>query len=116
MKKILAHSEADAKRRRSGFEERLRDYIGRQFTIDQIKRVVNSELEVKYLRGYLRKGTNPVLDLSDGKAVFSQQRFLEALKNCKADLTRFRMEVYDLACDSVASPLPDIYDKRTWIP
>jgi len=97
MKKILAHSEKDAQKRRAAFEERYAVFNGHHLSLEEIKRKVNPHLEIKYLNYYLGESDkfsgkpNPIVCLSDGKFSFSGQGIREALKKMGADLSLFKM-------------------------
>lgn len=93
MKKIIAHSEREANNRRASFDERFRFFCGQLLTLDQIKQKVNSELEVKYLKGYLRQEPNPIYSIVDSKMSFSEKGLHKVLKKNGADMASFKMEV-----------------------
>ena len=86
MKRILAHNECDAQKRRDAFGERYNAYIGRGYDLDEIKREVNKRLECKYLRFYLgesckfKNEPNPIVSFSDGRMQFTEQGLRAALK------------------------------------
>lgn len=70
MKKILAHSEKDAQKRRAAFEERFAVFNGHHFSLEGIKQKVNPDLEMKYLNYYLGESNkfsgkpNPIVCLT----------------------------------------------------
>ena len=101
MKKILAHSEKDAQKRRAAFEERFAVFNGHHFSLEEIKYKVNPDLEIKYLNYYLgesnkfRGNPNPIVCLTDGQFSFSEQGIRNALKKMEADLNQFKMDVQE---------------------
>lgn len=101
MKKILAHSEKDAQKRRAAFEERFAVFNGHHFSLEEIKHKVNPDLEIKYLNYYLgesnkfRGNPNPIVCLTDGQFSFSEQGIRNALKKMGADLNQFKMDVQE---------------------
>ena len=103
MKKILAHSEKDAQKRRAAFEERFAVFNGHHFSLEGIKQKVNPDLEIKYLNYYLGESNkfsgkpNPIVCLTDGKFSFSEQGIRKALKEMGADLSLFKMDVQETA-------------------
>lgn len=98
MKRILAHNECDAQKRRDTFGERYNAYIGRGYDLDEIKRDVNKKLECKYLRFYLgesykfKNEPNPIVSFSDGKLQFTEQGLRAALKKKGADPELLKMD------------------------
>jgi hypothetical protein len=102
MKRILAHSESDAQKRRDAFEERYNAYIGRGYDLDEIKRDANESLECKYLRFYLgesykfRNEPNPIVSFSDGKLQFTEQGLRAALKKKGADPELLKMDTAEI--------------------
>ena len=81
MKKILAHSEKDAQKRRAAFEERFAVFNGHHFSLEGIKQKVNPDLEIKYLNYYLGESNkfsgkpNPIVCLTDGNFLFRNKEF-----------------------------------------
>jgi hypothetical protein len=102
MKRILAHNECDAQKRRDAFEERYNAYIGRGYDLDEIKREVNKRLECKYLRFYLgesykfKNEPNPIVSFSDGKLQFTEQGLRAALKKKGADPELLKMDTAEI--------------------
>ena len=102
MKRILAHSERDAQKRRDAFEERYNAYIGRGYDLDEIKRDVNKRLECKYLRFYLgesykfKNEPTPIVSFSDGKLQFTEQGLRAALKKKGADPELLKMDTVEI--------------------
>ena len=102
MKRILAHNECDAQKRRDAFEERYNAYIGRGYDLDEIKREVNKRLECKYLRFYLgesykfKNEPNPIVSFSDGKLQFTEQGLRAALKKKGADPELLKMDTVEI--------------------
>lgn len=102
MKRILAHSERDAQKRRDAFEERYNAYIGRGYDLDEIKRDVNERPECKYLRFYLgesckfKNEPNPIVSFSDGKLQFTEQGLRAALKKKGADPELLKMDTVEI--------------------
>ena len=105
MKRILAHNECDAQKRRDAFEERYNAYIGRGYDLDEIKREVNKRLECKYLRFYLgesckfKNEPNPIVSFSDGKLQFTEQGLRAALKKKGADPELLKMDTAEIPFD-----------------
>ena len=105
MKRILAHNECDAQKRRDAFEERYNAYIGRGYDLDEIKREVNKRLECKYLRFYLgesykfKNEPNPIVSFSDGKLQFTEQGLRAALKKKGADPELLKRDVAEMPFD-----------------
>ena len=102
MKRILAHNECDAQKRRDAFGERYNAYIGRGYDLDEIKRDVNKKLECKYLRFYLgesykfKNEPNPIVSFSDGKLQFTEQGLRAALKKKGADPELLKMDTVEI--------------------
>ena len=102
MKRILAHSERDAQKRRDAFGERYNAYIGRGYDLDEIKREVNKRLECKYLRFYLgesykfKNEPNPIVSFSDGKLQFTEQGLRAALKKKGTDPELLKMDTVEI--------------------
>ena len=102
MKRILAHSERDAQKRRDAFGERYNAYIGRGYDLDEIKREVNKRLECKYLRFYLgesykfKNEPNPIVSFSDGKLQFTEQGLRTELKKKGADPELLKMDTVEI--------------------
>lgn len=102
MKRILAHNECDAQKRRDAFGERYNAYIGRGYDLDEIKRDVNKKLECKYLRFYLgesykfKNEPNPIVSFSDGKLQFTEQGLRAALKKKGADPELLKMDTAEI--------------------
>ena len=105
MKRILAHNECDAQKRRDAFGERYNAYIGRGYDLDKIKRDVNKILECKYLRFYLgesykfKNEPNPIVSFSDGKLQFTEQGLRAALKKKGADPELLKMDIAEMPFD-----------------
>lgn len=118
MKKILAHSEKDAQKRRAAFEERFAVFNGHHFSLEGIKQKVNPDLEMKYLNYYLGESNkfsgkpNPIVCLTDGQFSFSEQELRNALKKMGADLSQFKMDVQEMARDADDCTLLVAYKKR----
>ena len=118
MKKILAHSEKDAEKRRAAFEERFAVFNGHHFSLEGIKQKVNPDLEIKYLNYYLGESykfsgkPNPIVCLTDGKFSFSEQGIRNALKKMGADLNQFKMNVQETERDADDCTLLVAYKKR----
>ena len=125
MKRILAHSEQDAQKRRAAFEEHFSTFSGKQMKLEAVKRAVNAELELRYLRAYLgdtakfSNEPNPIVDFTDGKFSFSEQGLRNALKKRKADLNAFKMEVQEVprvvnekVVAQLNPPISYLYNKR----
>ena len=102
MKRILAHSERDAQKRRDAFGERYNAYIGRGYDLDKIKKTVNEKLECKYLRFYLgesykfKNEPNPIVSFSDGKLQFTEQGLRAALKKKGTDPELLKMDTVEI--------------------
>ena len=102
MKRILAHNECDAQKRRDAFGERYNAYIGRGYDLDEIKREVNKKPECKYLRFYLgesckfKNEPNPIVSFSDGKLQFTEQGLRAALKKKGADPELLKMDTAEI--------------------
>lgn len=102
MKRILAHNECDAQKRRDAFGERYNAYIGRGYDLDEIKREVNKRLECKYLRFYLgesykfKNEPNPIVSFSDGKLQFTEQGLRAALKKKGTDPELLKMDTVEI--------------------
>lgn len=102
MKRILAHNERDAQKRRDAFGERYNAYIGRGYDLDEIKREVNKRLECKYLRFYLgesykfKNEPNPIVSFSDGKLQFTEQGLRAALKKKGTDPELLKMDTVEI--------------------
>lgn len=102
MKRILAHSERDAQKRRDAFEERYNAYIGSGYDLDEIKKEVNKRLECKYLRFYLgesckfKNEPNPIVSFSDGKLQFTEQGLRTELKKKGADPELLKMDIAEI--------------------
>ncbi|MBR5813582.1 MAG: hypothetical protein IKY37_03950, partial [Bacteroidaceae bacterium] len=102
MKKILAHSESDAQKRRDAFGERYNAYTGHGYDLDKIKKDVNKELDLKFLRYYLGESykfkdeSNPIVSFSDGKLQFAEQGLRAVLKKKGADLELLKIEIVEI--------------------
>ena len=118
MKKILAHSEKDAQKRRAAFEERFAVFNGHHFSLEGIKQKVNPDLEIKYLNYYLGESNkfsenpNPIVCLTDGQFSFSEQGIRNALKKMGADLNQFKMNVQETASEADNQSRLFAYRKR----
>lgn len=102
MKKILAHSESDAQKRRDEFEEHYKTYSGHGYDLDRIKKDVNKELDLKFLRYYLGESykfkdeSNPIVSFSDGKLQFAEQGLRAVLKKKGADPELLKIEIVEI--------------------
>ena len=102
MKKILAHSKSDAQKRRDAFEEHYKTYIGHGYDLDRIKKDVNKELDLKFLRYYLGESykfkdeSNPIVSFSDGKLQFAEQGLRAVLKKKGADPELLKIEIVEI--------------------
>ena len=102
MKRILAHNECDAQKRRDAFGERYNAYIGGGYDLDEIKKDVNKELDLKFLRYYLGESykfkdeSNPIVSFSDGKLQFAEQGLRAVLKKKGADLELLKIEIVEI--------------------
>ena len=118
MKRILAHSEQDVQKRRAAFEEHFSIFSGKQMKLEDVKRAVNTELELKYLRAYMGETgkfsnePNPIVDFTDGKFSFSEQGLRNVLKKMGADLSLFKMDVKEMAREADDCTLLVAYKKR----
>ena len=114
MKRILAHNECDAQKRRDEFEEHYKTYIGCGYDLEEIKREVNKRLECKYLRFYLgesykfRNEPNPIVSFSDGKLQFTEQGLRAALKKKGADPELLKMDIAEMPFDD------DVYNSSLY--
>ena len=102
MKRILAHSERDAQKRRDEFEEHYKTYSGHGYDLDRIKKTVNMELDSKFLRYYHGESAkfsnepNPIFSFCDGRMQFTEQGLCAALKKKGGDPELLRMEIVEL--------------------
>jgi hypothetical protein len=107
MKRILAHSERDAQKRRDEFEEHYKTYIGRGCDLDKIKKTVNKELDLKFLRYYHGESAkfsnepNPIFSFCDGRMQFTEQGLCAALKKKGGDPELLRMEIVELPNEDI---------------
>ena len=114
MKRILAHNECDAQKRRDAFGERYNAYIGDGYDLDEIKKDVNKILECKYLRFYLgesykfKNEPNPIVSFSDGKLQFTEQGLRVALKKKGADPELLKMDIAEMPFDD------DVYNNSLY--
>lgn len=117
MKRILAHNERDAQKRRDAFAERYKVYSGNGYDLDRIKKKVNKELDLKFLRYYLGESNkfknepNPIVSFRDGKLQFAEQGLRAAMKKKGADPELLKMEIAEMSfCDDVYNN--SLYFKR----
>ena len=117
MKRILAHSERDAQKRRDAFAERYKVYSGNGYDLDRIKKEVNKELDLKFLRYYLGESNkfknepNPIVSFRDGKLQFAEQGLRAAMKKKGADPELLKMEIAEMSfCEDVGNG--SLYFKR----
>ena len=117
MKRILAHSERDAQKRRDAFAERYKVYSGNGYDLDWIKKEVNKELDLKFLRYYLGESNkfknepNPIVSFRDGKLQFAEQGLRAAMKKNGADPELLKMELAEMSfCEDVGNG--SLYFKR----
>ena len=102
MKRILAHSKSDAQKRRDEFEEHYKTYSGHGYDLDKIKKTVNKELDLKFLRYYHGESAkfsnepNPIFSFCDGRMQFTEQGLCAALKKKGGDPELLRMEIVEL--------------------
>ena len=102
MKKILAHSKSDAQKRRDEFEEHYKTYSGHGYDLNRIKKDVNKELDLKFLRYYLGESykfkdeSNPIVSFSDGKLQFAEQGLRAVLKKKGADPELLKIEIVEI--------------------
>ena len=102
MKRILAHSKSDAQKRRDEFEEHYKTYSGHGYDLDKIKKTVNKELDLKFLRYYHGESAkfsnepNPIVSFCDGRMQFTEQGLCAALKKNGGDPELLRMELVEL--------------------
>ena len=61
MKKIVAHSEKDAQKRRAAFEERFAVFNGHHFSLEEIKEITAVTLRLKEI-------SDDIMSLKGGKA------------------------------------------------
>lgn len=117
MKRILAHSERDAQKRRDAFAERYKVYSGNGYDLDRIKKEVNKELDLKFLRYYLGESNkfknepNPIVSFRDGKLQFAEQGLRAAMMKKGADPELLKMEIAEMSfCEDVGNG--SLYFKR----
>ena len=117
MKRILAHSKSDAQKRRDAFAERYKVYSGNGYDLDRIKKEVNKELDLKFLRYYLGESNkfknepNPIVSFRDGKLQFAEQGLRAAMKKKGADPELLKMEIAEMSfCEDVGNG--SLYFKR----
>ncbi len=102
MKRILAHNECDAQKRRDAFGERYNAYIGRGYELDEIKKTVNEKLDLKFLRYYhgesakFKNEPNPIVSFNDGRIQFTEQGLRAALKKKGADPELLKMDTAEI--------------------
>ena len=105
MKRILAHNECDAQKRRDEFEEHYKTYSGHGYDLDKIKKTVNKELDLKFLRYYhgesakFKNEPNPIVSFSDGKLQFTEQGLRTELKKKGADPELLKMDIAEMPFD-----------------
>ena len=93
MKKVLAHSEKDAKKRRDTWEERFLFFQGRHYGIEDIRKEINPCVEAKYLIHYFTSTRNPLVCFKDNLFSFSEQGLRDAFGNLGTDMGELKMEV-----------------------
>lgn len=117
MKRILAHSERDAQKRRDEFEEHYKTYIGRGYDLDKIKKNVNEELDLKFLRYYHGESAkfsnepNPIFSFCDGKLQFTEQGLRDTLKKKGGNPELLKMEIAEIPAET-AEYNTSLYFKR----
>ena len=117
MKRILAHSERDAQKRRDEFEEHYKTYSGHGYDLDKIKKTVNKELDYKFLRYYHSESAkfsnepNPIFSFCDGRMQFTEQGLRAALKKKGADPELLKMEIAEIPSET-AEYNTSLYFKR----
>ena len=117
MKRILAHSERDAQKRRDEFEEHYKTYIGRGYDLDKIKKTVNKELDLKFLRYYHGESAkfsnepNPIFSFCDGRMQFTEQGLCAALKKKGGNPELLKMEIAEVPSET-AEYNTSLYFKR----
>ena len=114
MKRILAHSERDAQKRRDEFEEHYKTYSGHGYDLDKIKKTVNKELDLKFLRYYHGESAkfsnepNPIFSFCDGRMRFTEQGLRAALKKKGADPELLKMDIAEMPFDD------DVYNSSLY--
>ena len=117
MKRILAHSERDAQKRRDEFEEHYKTYIGRGYDLDEIKKTVNKELDLKFLRYYHGESAkfsnepNPIFSFCDGRMLFTEQGLRDTLKKKGGNSELLKMEIAEIPSET-AEYNTSLYFKR----
>lgn len=117
MKKILAHSKSDAQKRRDEFEEHYKTYSGHGYDLDKIKKTVNKELDLKFLRYYHGESAkfsnepNPIVSFCDGRMQFTEQGLCAALKKKGGNPELLKMEIAEIPSET-AEYNTSLYFKR----
>ncbi|MBQ2807645.1 MAG: hypothetical protein IJF06_00930 [Bacteroidaceae bacterium] len=117
MKKILAHSKSDAQKRRDEFEEHYKTYSGHGYDLDKIKKTVNKELDLKFLRYYHGESAkfsnepNPIFSFCDGRMQFTEQGLCAALKKKGGNPELLKMEIAEIPSET-AEYNTSLYFKR----
>ena len=117
MKKILAHSKSDAQKRRDEFEEHYKTNSGHGYDLDKIKKTVNKELDLKFLRYYHGESAkfsnepNPIFSFCDGRMQFTEQGLCAALKKKGGDPELLKMEIAEIPSET-AKYNTSLYFKR----
>ena len=117
MKRILAHSERDAQKRRDEFEEHYKTYSGHGYDLDRIKKTVNKELDSKFLRYYHGESAkfsnepNPIFSFCDGRMQFTEQGLRDTLKKKGGNPELLKMEIAEIPSET-AEYNTSLYFKR----
>ena len=117
MKRILAHNECDAQKRRDEFEEHYKTYSGHGYDLDKIKKTVNKELNPKFLRYYHGESAkfsnehNPIFSFCDGRMQFTEQGLRDTLKKKGGNSELLKMEIAEIPSET-AEYNTSLYFKR----